>query len=82
MSEQSLLRAEGLKKVYQSGGIVTTAVDGADLKIERGDFLSIVGASGSGKSSLMYLLAGMMKPDGGKLYLGNQSIWDMTKKQK
>lgn len=82
MNEQPLLRAEGLEKVYQSGSIFTTAVDGADLKIERGDFISIVGASGSGKSSLMYLLAGMTKPDGGKLYLGNQSIWDMTKKQR
>lgn len=82
MSGQPLLQAEGLKKVYKSGSVFTTAVDGADLKIEKGDFISIVGASGSGKSSLIYLLAGMMKPDGGKLFLGKQNVWEMTRKQR
>lgn len=82
MSKQPLLRAEGLKKVYQSGHVFTTAVDGADLEIERGDFISIVGASGSGKSSLMYLLAGMMKPDSGSLFFAGQNVWRMTKKQR
>lgn len=82
MSERVLLHAEGLKKVYRSGSVSHTAVDCTDLRIEKGDFITIVGASGSGKSSLMYLLAGMTKPDSGKLFLGNKSVWDMTKKQR
>lgn len=82
MSERPLLCAEGLRKVYQSGNISCTAVDCVNIRIDKGDFISIVGSSGSGKSSLMYLLAGMMKPDSGKLLLGNKSVWDMTKRQR
>lgn len=82
MAEQSLLRAECLCKAYQSGSICCTAVDHASLQIERGDFISIIGPSGSGKSSLLYLLAGIRKPDSGQLFLEGKSILDMTEKER
>lgn len=77
-----LLRAENLSKVYSSGGISFSAVDHTSLQVERGDFISIIGPSGSGKSSLLYLLAGIRKPDSGKLFLENKCVYDMTEKQR
>lgn len=83
MAEQPvLLRAENLNKVYQSGEFSCAAVDHTSLEIVKGDFISIIGPSGSGKSSLLYLLAGFMEPDSGTIYWEGRSIWDMTKRQR
>ena len=51
-----------------------TAVDGIDLDIAGGEFFTIVGPSGSGKSTLVRLLAGLEKPDAGKLLLRGEDI--------
>lgn len=80
VNEKTLLRAEELYKVYQSVGVSCTAVNRVSLRIERGDFICVVGPSGSGKSSLLYMLAGIMKPDSGQLFWGNKSVLDMTEK--
>lgn len=81
MTTSLLLRAEGLCKAYRSGSFCHAAVDHATLQMKRGDFISIIGPSGSGKSSLLYLLAGIRKPDSGKLFLENKSVLDMTERE-
>ena len=79
--ELSLLRAEELSKTYRTGSISHTAVKGVSLEIKKGDFISIIGPSGSGKSSLLYLLAGIRKPDAGRLFFREKNICDMSEKQ-
>jgi ABC-type lipoprotein export system ATPase subunit len=59
--------ANALSKIYTIGGLTIKAVDQVSLKIEKGDFLSIVGHSGSGKTTLLSILGGIIKPTSGKV---------------
>src|SRR2546428_13667015 len=59
-------RAEGLTRCYRRGAEEVRALDGVDLTLEQGEFVAIVGPSGSGKSSLMNLLGCMDRPSAGR----------------
>lgn len=72
MSE-TVIRAENLKRTLQ-GDVPVTLVDGASLEVKQGEFVTIVGPSGSGKSSLLYLLGLLDKPDSGDLYVGGENV--------
>ncbi len=65
-----LLRIEGLSRRFGS----FVALDGVDLAIGRGEFFALLGASGSGKSTLLRCLAGLDRPDGGRIVLDGQDI--------
>ncbi|MBD3368715.1 MAG: ATP-binding cassette domain-containing protein [Candidatus Eisenbacteria bacterium] len=52
----TIVRAEGLRKIYETPAETIAAVDGVDLTIPRGDFISLLGPSGSGKTTLLDLI--------------------------
>jgi len=60
-----MLSAKDLALDYRTGGSVAHAVDTVSLNVGRGSFVGLVGPSGSGKSSLMYLLSGLKRPSRG-----------------
>ena len=60
-----MLSATDLALDYRTGASVAHAVDTVTLSIERGSFVGLIGPSGSGKSSLMYLLSGLKRPSRG-----------------
>ncbi|MHC5011338.1 MAG: ABC transporter ATP-binding protein [Planctomycetota bacterium] len=66
-SPAPILQAEGLSLEYRDGDRRVRAVDGIDLRLSRGEFMGLVGPSGSGKSSLLFLLAGLRAPDAGRV---------------
>lgn len=72
-----MLKMENVSKTYRHRGQVVTALDGASAEIPDGDFVSIVGPSGSGKSTLLLMLGGMLSPSGGRVFLDDQSIYDL-----
>lgn len=66
-TNQPIILARDLTKVYQAGDIKVTAVRGVSLAVERGEFVAIVGPSGSGKSTLFYLLGGLARATSGHM---------------
>lgn len=69
-----VLETRGLKKYYGEGENLVRALDGVDLKVEQGEFVSIVGTSGSGKSTLLHMLGGLDNPTGGSVLVDGKDI--------
>lgn len=71
----AILQAQGLKKIYGSGDNAVHALDGVDLRVEKGEFVAIVGTSGSGKSTLLHILGGLDRPTEGTVTVDGQEIF-------
>ena len=71
----AILEATGLKKIYGSGDNAVHALDGVDLRVEKGEFVAIVGTSGSGKSTLLHMLGGLERPTEGTVTVDGQEIF-------
>ena len=74
-----ILRTEGLYKTYNEGSENEVhALKPLDISIEEGVFYAIIGRSGSGKSTLLQILGGLDRPSGGRLYIEDKSIFDLS----
>ena len=73
----ALIRAEGVTKIYRMGDQTVHALDGVTLDIAKGDFVAIMGASGSGKSTMMNLIGALDKPTDGRLWIDGRDIASM-----
>ncbi len=65
-----MLSAQDLALDYRTGASVAHAVDTVSLSVDQGSFVGLIGPSGSGKSSLMYLLSGLKRPTRGTVAFG------------
>ena len=73
----SVIKTENLTYTYSIGTpFEKTAVDSVNLDIEEGELVGIIGHTGSGKSTLIQHLNGLVKPTAGKVYIDGQDIWD------
>lgn len=73
-----ILNAKNLTKIYGEGDTAVTAVDHVDLEFEKGEFTAIVGASGSGKSTMLHLLGGVDTPTEGKVVIDGDDIYALN----
>ena len=70
----SIISLENVGKVYRNGGVDTPALSSINLKIEKGDFASIMGPSGSGKSTLLHIIGALDKPSSGKVIIDGKEV--------
>lgn len=75
-----MITVEHLTKEFTTAGSNVVAVDDISLKIQDGQFASIIGKSGSGKSTLLALLGGLEKSTSGKVQVGGQDVTKMPDK--
>ncbi len=73
----TVLEATSLTKHYRIGPETVRALDGVDLKVEKGEHLAIIGPSGSGKSTLMNLLGCLDTPTGGELKVSGTPVSEL-----
>lgn len=73
-----ILTAVNLRKIYGKGETEVRALDGVNLKVEKGEFAAIVGTSGSGKSTLLHIIGGLDVPTSGKVVVDGQELKSMT----
>jgi putative ABC transport system ATP-binding protein len=77
-----LIRAESASLVYEDHGREIFACREVDLEIRENEFLGILGPSGSGKSSLLYLLSGLKLPTGGDVKVDGRSLATMKDEER
>lgn len=77
-----VIQVENLHKVYDSGEVRVHALRGVSLTVERGEFVAIMGASGSGKSTMMNTLGCLDRPTRGRYLLDGVDISAMTKDER
>ncbi len=77
---EPILQVQNLKYIYSVGTpFQHTALEDVSFTVNRGEFIGIIGHTGSGKSTLMQQLNGLLKPTGGKILLDGQDIWSDKK---
>jgi ABC-type lipoprotein export system ATPase subunit len=75
VSAEPMLACRDLRKTYRTSGGSVEAISGIDLDVPMGRYVAVVGRSGSGKSSLMAMIGGLSRPDGGIVTIDGTDIW-------
>ncbi|MCF6226438.1 MAG: lipoprotein-releasing ABC transporter ATP-binding protein LolD [Xanthomonadales bacterium] len=75
---QPVLSCTGITKSYRQGVEELKVLDGVSLEIAPAENIAILGASGTGKSTLLHILGGLDKPNAGEVIIAGQSLWQQS----
>jgi ABC-type lipoprotein export system ATPase subunit len=75
------IRSENLCRHYRMGETVIRAVDGVSLQVRAGEFVALLGSSGSGKSSILNLVAGLDRPTSGSVIVGDRDLAKLSREE-
>lgn len=79
-----ILKAENVHKSYRMGATKVNVLKGVDLAVQEGEFVAIIGASGSGKSTFLHVLGGLDRPDKGVIQFDGRDLnrvraWELNR---
>jgi putative ABC transport system ATP-binding protein len=77
----ALIDLRDVVKTYRTGAGDVTVLKEITLKVQAGEFISIVGPSGSGKSTLLNMITGIDQPTSGEVFVGDQAVHDLSQNQ-
>ena len=80
-SQDSVVCVEQLCRHYRMGETVIRAVDGVSLKVRAGEFVALLGSSGSGKSSVLNLIAGLDRPTSGSVIVHGRNLAELSREE-
>jgi lipoprotein-releasing system ATP-binding protein len=78
LTQQAMLRAEGLKKVFRSGGSDLVLFENLTFQVAQGEMLAIVGESGAGKSTLLHILGTLDRASAGDVYCAHLRLSSLS----
>ncbi|MCL2408912.1 MAG: ABC transporter ATP-binding protein [Oscillospiraceae bacterium] len=79
-TENEVIVAENLVKIYKTRDLEVLALQGLDLIIKRGEVMAIIGNSGSGKSTLLNMIGGLDRPSAGSLIVDGKDLFKLSEK--
>ncbi|MGD8425998.1 MAG: ABC transporter ATP-binding protein [Balneolaceae bacterium] len=77
----AVIETKDLKKIYNDKSIPVHALNGVDLKIEKGEFTAIVGPSGSGKTTLLNIIGGLDEPTSGEVTVNGTDLFTLNESE-
>jgi len=77
-----MIKTEGLKKAYRTDEVETLALNGVNVEIDRGEFVSVMGPSGCGKSTLLNVLGLLDTPTDGRYVFDGQEVGGLSERQR
>lgn len=78
---ETMIKADGLVKIYKSKETEVLALQGLDLTVEEGELTAIIGNSGSGKSTFLNMIGGLDRPSAGSLWVAGKNLFTMSEKE-
>ena len=76
----AMIECDNLVKIYKTKDIEVLALQGLELRIEKGELMAIIGNSGSGKSTFLNMVGGLDRPSAGKLHVDGRDLFKMTER--
>jgi len=82
MNDQSVLSCKGIGKTFNDAGLVVNVLSDVNLDVKAGERIAIVGASGTGKSTLLHILGGLDTPTSGEVVIAGSSMTRLSNTQR
>lgn len=76
-----MVQADNLVKIYKTEDLEVLALQGLDLSVMEGEFMAIIGSSGSGKSTFLNMIGGLDRPSAGKLFVDGKNLFTMSERE-
>ena len=81
MLSEDIIVCENLVKIYKTKELEVLALQGLDLTVAKGEFMAIIGNSGSGKSTFLNMIGGLDRPSAGKLTVDGKDLFKLSEKE-